>query len=544
MDGEDIEDQNARVFVEYVKDKPRTVVKMKIRPDADKKLVELLKRINPDVFGGVPSSGNSGEVYNDVFYQPILEAVKTVNFHVGDGNYNHDKVTKAKGYVEDLHELEMHGTPDEKKLAKHYLEWLKKINDAVLNKTMTGGTFEKYPMPIQAPEVAEGASEKPIEGVTVNVGAVKTDRRSVVKGRVLVTREDVNASQVFGTGREGLQYNIDLGGGVRVTYKPWSDANLYAHGGELEIRVNGTNPDDVTDAIERVKTLGINTDPATRADRELLYLVKTAAVNLEHKNPEYRKLITSLERKKNVTTEERVEALAQYWSKKLGVEDVRALPTYRPEGDYEASYDGKGVEAGMINQRRFDISVEEVRREMADYSVYHGLTNGGTYSEFFEMVLPNSGALVATTEKARIGVPVQGMSPVADMGTGGANYVFTRIWKQPKRDGTATVGLYFKVDLLTRLDAVTYDHDAFGKMTGNYTDKRYSNPDGWKVASKKDPRNETDFKYSITLLDNLEWVVVSSRDEADRCIEAFRKNGITKLPDGRNVGDIFIVGRG
>jgi len=48
FDEDDIEDQNALVFVETLKGKQRTVVKMKVRPEAEGKLLEALRKAGVD----------------------------------------------------------------------------------------------------------------------------------------------------------------------------------------------------------------------------------------------------------------------------------------------------------------------------------------------------------------------------------------------------------------------------------------------------------------------------------------------------------------
>lgn len=178
---------------------------------------------------------------------------------------------------------------------------------------------------------------------------------------------------------------------------------------------------------------------------------------------------------------------------------------------------------------------------MKGYSLYHNLTNGESISEFLDTVLENNGAMISTVEKLRAGVMPGGMSPESDMNSGGASYVFTRIKKSPTAYST-DVGLYFKKRLLRRMDAVSYNHDAFGKVKDDYvSSNRGSDPATWKSFSRNSG-NETIFKYSITLLDNLESIVVHSNAEKGKVLDVFRKHGISTLPDGRWVEEL-IVGR-
>ena len=169
------------------------------------------------------------------------------------------------------------------------------------------------------------------------------------------------------------------------------------------------------------------------------------------------------------------------------------------------------------------------------------MTGDQDLTSLIDTVLENNGAMVSTVEKMRIGIPVRGMSPAEDMGTGGASYVFTRIRKLPTAGRSKQPGLYFKKRLLRRQDAISYNHDAYGKVRDNYvSEKRGSTPAQWKQFARNDS-NETILKHSITLLDNIELIVVNTDEQRRRLLEVFRKRQILKLPDGRKVEDIVLV---
>ena len=171
---------------------------------------------------------------------------------------------------------------------------------------------------------------------------------------------------------------------------------------------------------------------------------------------------------------------------------------------------------------------------MKGYGLHHALTNGEDLPSCIDSVLGNSGAMVSTVEKMRAGIPVGGMSPASDMGTGGASYVFTRIRKLPTAGRLKQTGLYFKKRLLRRQDAISYNHDAFGKVAGDdyVSSHRASTLAEWKQYARNSS-NETIFKHSITLLDNIEVIVVGSERERLRLLEVFRKRQVAELPDGR-----------
>ena len=80
-----------------------------------------------------------------------------------------------------------------------------------------------------------------------------------------------------------------------------------------------------------------------------------------------------------------------------------------------------------------------------------------------------------------------------------------------------------------------------GKVHDGYVSKhRGSTPDQWeRLARKRD--NETIFKDPITLLDNLEAIVVRGKEERRQLLEVFRMDQISEQPDRRKVEEAIMV---
>ena len=137
-----------------------------------------------------------------------------------------------------------------------------------------------------------------------------------------------------------------------------------------------------------------------------------------------------------------------------------------------------------------------------------------------------------------------GMSPAADMESGGATYFFTRIRKTPTATRPGEPGLYFKKGLLRRMDAITYDRDKYGRCTGTEVrEHRKAMIPDWKKIADREGNDETIFKYTVTLADNLDAVVARDAAERARIVAAFKKHGLDRLPDGRKIEDAVLVGR-
>jgi len=531
IDEDNIEDQNALIFTETAKGQQRTVIKLKVRPEAESKVLAKLRKATKQVT-------KIGErLPEDDFAEDILDAVKTVNHHAGDGHYNKAKIDKAVGHIEALERLAKSDDPDVREMAETYKGWLEKVQQAVRDRKAIPEYFDTYLKKVAT------KPKKTESDFTCRKTKVLLEKRTVNKGDLSVESEAVDLGSLFG-GRhlpEGEQYEIDFGDGVRAVYHPWSSKNLYAHSEEFEMVLPG-RPDakSLDRALEKMEKIGLKANIATAEDAEILYLHKQAYITQVDKSPEYTQMISALDQR-NASKTERIQAMRGFWEKRLGVPDITKIPGYDPVGEYQLGFKDKTIGGGYRYQYRFDISDEDLEREMAGYSLHHSLTNSSSMSGFLDAALENNGTLISTVEKLRAGVQPRGMSPESDMKTGGASYVFTRIKKSPLSGASAENGLYFKKRMLRRMDAISYDHDAYGKVTEDYVPThRGSDPKTWKTYAQN-TSNETILKHSITLLDNLEAIVVGSQSERMQVLAVFKKHGISKLTDGRKVEDIVLV---
>ena len=534
IDSVDIEDQNALIFTETKNGNPRTVVKMKVRPDSEGKLLEAIQKGRMD--GAKPKIGELLD--EDRFRDDLLLAIKTVNHHTQDKQFNQGKLQAALKHRDALKKLLQSPDEDAREMAAEYLAWLDRVDDAVKNGTdISSLRFAPYlrkRVPAQAKSDAE---------FTVRKTKVQLTRRSLAKGEISVLEEDVANTQMFRRQmKDGEQYNIEFEDGTLVRYRPWSAANLYAQRGELEVlSPGGVSPEKVERLMERLDALGVDAHVATAQQAERMYLEKMAYVSKVDKSPKWQTLVTDLE-KRGASDDERVAELRRFWEDKIGVSNLTRLPGYNPQGEYQGGFKDLEKRGGYRQQLRFDISDEDIERQMKGYALKHKLTNGEKVDGFVELVLENNGAMISTVEKLRAGVPAGGMSPEQDMDSGGASYFFTRIHKMPGTGGAPSeTGLYFKKLLLRRMDAISYDHDAYGRTTDDYVaSRRGSTPEDWKSFARQSG-NETILKNSVMLLDDIELIVTGSDAERKRTLSSFHKRGIRRLPDGREVEKVVVV---
>lgn len=144
------------------------------------------------------------------------------------------------------------------------------------------------------------------------------------------------------------------------------------------------------------------------------------------------------------------------------------------------------------------------------------------------------GGLLSTTTRWTEGIGIHGQSSAADIGTGGADYVFTRPVRSAdkKKYGTSAwvPTLYFDPKkVYQRLDFYANYTDAFGKRSKNKD----------VISAAQVGAYEVMFKQRLSW-DDLD-VIVVSKDIHLGVIEALKARGINYI-GGRPVEDVIIVG--
>jgi len=131
------------------------------------------------------------------------------------------------------------------------------------------------------------------------------------------------------------------------------------------------------------------------------------------------------------------------------------------------------------------------------------------------------------------------------MRSGGANFVFGRI----RESATRTRGITWKATHFRRVDALRYPGDRYGRTKDGIEDiftNRIPSLSDWRRSSGGG--NETNFKNSISIFDELDFFGVRDAAEKKKALAVFKKhnwNATDPWPDGsgRTVDDVIqIVG--
>ena len=327
----------------------------------------------------------------------------------------------------------------------------------------------------------------------------------------------------------GTVYTTEVDG-VEVRF--WDDNADAALRNRLELSTKGGGAVAAETQLSVLKKLGVDTTRATAADREQLYLAKTLYAQAAQQGRRTTWYTTRMKKASGIGSQEkRIEYLRKEASTAMGVDDITALPSYRPLGDWQQYGHGR------IIHTRPDLNGPAWQQFQKDYVLHHNLY-GGVNVEAIKNIVEGGGHMAPTMDKLRRGIIPRGMSPGADIESGGAQYFFTRLRKS--RRSKSNAGLVWRGQQAGRLDAISYDGDKFGKTNSEQyvLSNRKTTIEGMESAAEYGS-NETIFKDSLSIFDDLLYIVAEGEKSRLEII-AYLKTKMKKWPDGRKLEDVVV----
>lgn len=325
-------------------------------------------------------------------------------------------------------------------------------------------------------------------------------------------------------------YAID-GDGYRVTYVP-ADGNAIASRGVVMIDVDGAGAAATGRGFQILEQIGVKATRSTQAERLELYLDRIA----------YLRTLRNAKLEKAYETASKIadpQARADAKLKLLNADAGRDMTQSRwwnPDGEHQAFGHGRV----MLN--RPDLDDAEVQDFARTHVVYHNTSNlgvgGSPQWERLRSIIEGGGQIGSQIDRMRRGVPSFGSSVSSDHASGGANYIFTRL--RPRSSGLKKAGIYWNPErLMRRSDAFTYTGDRFGTVErAMQVRDRQIDPAGWRKAAAS-PSNETNFRDSLSVFDDVERIVFRDRAEYNEALGGMRALGYRTWPDGRALEDVF-----
>lgn len=502
-DKDQIEDQQVLFWNEADREgNIRTLAQMKLTAKGAEKLAPLVA----DAAGA--AGFNDGGTFNKA-----LDALKGIASTAGKSEPIRAKdIQRVKEARQAFNaQLGMLGaaSPAGQGFAKHYGPWIDALEAAV-----AAGEGKAYAW--KSPKGALKAYEPPPAPADAARFMTKKgvfETKEVRRGFARVT-DEVNYTT-------GIFLEREFGD---VTLRFWPDTAEvpFALRNQLQVISKGSDASAAERALKALDDIGIQAARATPADREELYLIQIAYHRREGWGDVRRKMAIK-------DQDKRIEALREIISTQAGT-DITKSPLYRPDGSYQA------FNQGRLGTFRPDLEGKAWTSFQQDYRLHHNITQQGGMAAALESILNSGGQMAPTVDRLRRGIRVGGtMSPEADLGTGGASYFFTRI--KPAAEAIAQNGLVWKSRLVSRLDAISYDGDKFGNVKGDHVqNNRKTGVTEWKDASRRGS-NETIFKNSLSIFDDLDRIVVEPR-EYDAVLAVLKSHGYTAWPDGRALTEV------
>lgn len=319
--------------------------------------------------------------------------------------------------------------------------------------------------------------------------------------------------------------------GYKVLYIP-SEGNPISTRGVVMIDIDGAGVEATAKGFEIIERIGVKATRSTQAERLELYLDRIAYLRTLNN---YRLEEAYAAAGKIAEPAARAAAKLKLINADVG-RDITQSRWWNPDGEHQAFGHGRVV----LN--RPDLDDADVEKFSREHVVYHNTTSlsiGGTPQwERVRSIIEGGGQIGSQVDRMRRGVPAFGSSIESDHRSGGAGFVFTRLLK--RSSGKKKAGIYWKPErLMHRTDVFSYGTDQFGNVDRNVQrSDRKTSPDGWRLNARSG-RNETNFRDSLSLFDDVEQIIFMTRAEMEEAIGGMRELGYRAWPDGRKLEEVF-----
>lgn len=524
-DSDLIEDNNLLVWQETnAKGQAVTRVQFKVTAKGSQTLTDAL----PSTSKAVKATATLNTHPADVYWTAFENAAKTVSTHAKDGNYNAGTLAafdNAKATLEAS--LKGPADPEKKAMLDFYKKMAEDIEFAKSAKVPTDKRSQ-YEVPKAAAAVV------PKDAYKVTTGDLSERVNTVQRGHARVSGSKQSFS--FRSPGADTSFNISADNGVSMNFVPSvGTTGGNAFGGRVVATIEGPVSQEAIDKLKSTMgSLGVDLAAPTPAQEEALYIHKTINLRGLSETPTYKTIWAD----SSITPDEKVRKLKDWVKDNMGIQlPDKPTAAYNPAGRASDKYGN-----GFRIWDRWDQPQSEAGKVLAGHRLTH--TTGSLYNsppgavaDLIPSLLDNGGELTSTMSRVRKGIQIHNVgSAEADMATGGADFIFTRL--QTKAYSQKISGLMFKPEVAARVDAVHYGGDRFGNM--KYLNERARTLEESKGFSRSSS-NEMIFKQGLSIIDDILEIRVHTTNERQRVIDAYKAAGFEVLPDGRKVANIVKV---
>jgi hypothetical protein len=483
----------------------------------------------------------------------LIEAAKTIGYHVSDGQYNPNRIAPLPGIRTRLNQLKgrpRNITPDTPAewwdaLDQQILGYLSDID--MLEQAMATQTAPMWTIARRHIEVVRPKST-PAQGTYTVVKKHEIEFHTEKTSRFNPLTGEVEWLDQVGMSAKGVMYEIDITDNIRVTYVPHDGLNDYMHNNDIAVSVQGRlrltvkdfkGPDDLTAYRRFLSDAGFDLSPAQDTDLELMYwrmFYNTA--NQYKTSPTWRQAIANRDQWRAGLTKDPSPAEEIAFLKRnladTNIMSARQLKIADTEERWKPRFHHEDVsrpeaESGRPWWQRPDWDAAEVD----GYIRADTLPSSRWTSAIDRADALQSGGMYSTEERARKLrlTPGGTMSATADQMSGGANGVFTRVNLDP-----AGFHVFYNMDNLSRMATYSYRGDKYG----NLWHRRQHDYAMDRLKSMVDSDNETMIRDVATLLDDIEVVVFETNESRDKLLDFLRRSGIAEIR-GVAIEDRFVM---
>lgn len=335
-------------------------------------------------------------------------------------------------------------------------------------------------------------------------------------------------------------FETTLPGGVRVRFIP-ADGNSGAPAlhGILQIDVDGISVEASKRAFAALSEIGVDSRRVTDTDRAHYYLNAVARTLLTRAAGRLAAWSTWKSKFLGLNDAASIEKKLEFLSRETGV-DVKASRGWQQRaGVYQAFGHGR------VHIMRPDLDTTQFDALERDTYLFHNpsgnlskVDSGPNVWQKVKIIVEAGGQFASASDRIRRGVPLSKHNE-EDIVTGGGDFLFTRI---KSRSDTMGTGIYWRLRQIKRLDAITYDSDYFGRTTGDFIEGNRLGHSVDSIRAQTSRRaDETNFKGGMSIFDDVEYIVLSTKAEVDAAIRDMRAWGYQEWPDGRRLDEVIVV---
>jgi SPP1 gp7 family putative phage head morphogenesis protein len=325
--------------------------------------------------------------------------------------------------------------------------------------------------------------------------------------------------------------------GLEAVYFPAGQDTNFSLQGVVQVDIDGSAVKGLNKGFQFISDIGIDAEQTTKAALEELYLDQIAYIRNTNNSVQQRTW-------RRITQEaagneaQRIIDKRAFLSVDMNVKDITKLPEYKPEGTYQA------FDHGRKRTYRPDLDAAEFKAFADNHYLYNNpcaLSKVGdgiddtNLLDSIKSVINGGGQICSQVDRVRRGVMLT--QEVSDFGSGGANYVFTRV-KSVYHSNTQA-GLYWKADHIKRTDAIAYKFDEFGRVTGNNIDSKRQTTVAQYTNMASQGSDEVIFKDGLSYFEGLAKIVFPSKDGAFLAKRWLSENGYKVWTDGRSLDDVI-----